>query len=223
MPSISGSVGRGGKNISADVVTVQKLINENIDAIAPIARLDEDGGCGTFTIGAIEAFQRLVVKLAKPDGRVDPGGNTLRVLNGEQPRVRAFGLRVQFQTVWSSYPSSQMPCDGPYDNQCAIRMSIALMGAGFSFGGYTEPRCKHGHARGAESLAQFLSRAARPERLASATAEASVSGRTGVVFFRNLAGFRGGQGDHIDVWNGTKTKTGAYFTSCQEVWFWPLQ
>jgi hypothetical protein len=23
--------------------------------------------------------------------------------------------------------------------------------------------------------------------------------------------------------NGTKTKTGAYFTTCQEVWFWPLQ
>jgi hypothetical protein len=223
MSSISGSVGRGGKNISADVLTVQKLINKNIDAIAAITRLDEDGGCGTFTIGAIEAFQRVVVKLAKPDGRVDPGGNTLRVLNGEEPRVRAFGLRVQFQSVWSSYPSAQMPCDGPYDNQCAIRMSIALVGAGFSFGGYTEPCCKHGHARGAESLAPFLSRSARPERLASASAEAAVAGRTGAVIFRNLAGFRGGQGDHIDVWNGTKTKTGAYFTTCQEVWSWPLQ
>jgi hypothetical protein len=147
----------------------------------------------------------------------------LRVLNGEQPRVRAFGLRVQFQTLWGSYPSNHMPCDGPYDNQCAIRLSIALVGAGFSFGGYTEPRCKHGHARGAESLAQFLSRAARPERLAPATAEASVAGRTGVVFFRNLPGFRGGQGDHIDVWNGTRTQTGAYFARCQEVWFWPVQ
>jgi hypothetical protein len=165
MGTISGSVGRGGKNISADVLTVQKLLNKNIAAIAPVSALDEDGACGSLTIGAIEAFQRLVVKMARPDGRVDPGGRTLRVLNGERV-VAAFGLRIQFSRLWSSYPGSHAPCDGGYANQCAIRMSIALLGAGFSLGGYTEPRCRHGHARGAESLAQFLSRHAKAREIA---------------------------------------------------------
>jgi Type VI secretion system (T6SS), amidase effector protein 4 len=220
--SISGSVGRGGKNIAADVITIQKLINANLTVIAPLIALDEDGACGSLTIGALEAFQRNAVKMAKPDGRVDPGGNTLRVLNGERP-IAAFGLRIQFNRLWASYPAVQMPCDGAYKNQCAIRMSISLIGAGFLLGGYTEPRCRHGHARGAESLAQFLSRSARPERLAGAAAQNRVSGRTGILFFRNLTGFRGGEGDHIDVWDGTATKTGAYFTTSQEVWFWPVQ
>jgi hypothetical protein len=101
-------------------------------------------------------------------------------------------------------------------------MSISLIGAGFTLGGYTEPRCRHGHARGAESLAQFLSRSARPERLPSAVAQNSVAGRTGILSFRNLTGFRGGQGDHIDVWDGSASKTGAYFSTSQEVWFWPV-
>lgn len=221
MRSISGSVGRRGKNISADVTTVQKLLNESITRMAAVATLDEDGQCGALTIGVIEAFQRLVMRMAKPDGRVDPAGNTLRVLNGERP-IRALGLRVQFPRLWSSYPATQAPCDGGYVNQRAIRMSIALIDAGFSLGGYTEPRCRHGHARGAESLAQFLSRSARPERLAGASAATSVAGRTGVLFFRNLAGFRGGQGDHIDVWDGTATKTGAYFTTFDSVLFHTL-
>lgn len=220
--SISGSVGRGGRNIAADVLTVQKLINKNLATIAPLVALDEDGACGSLTIAAIEAFQRKALKMTRPDGRVDPGGNTLRMLNGERP-ITAFGLRLQFDRLWSSYPPMQMPCDGGYDNQCAIRLSIALMGAGFSFAGYTEPRCRHGHARGAESLAQFLTRSARPERFAPAVAQSRVSGRTGILFFRNLAGFRGGQGDHIDVWDGAATKTGAYFSGSQEVWFWPVQ
>lgn len=47
MPSIWGPVGRGGKSISADVLTVQKLINENIGALAPIEPLDVDGRCGS--------------------------------------------------------------------------------------------------------------------------------------------------------------------------------
>ncbi len=220
--TLSGSVGRGGKNIAADVITVQKLINKNLAVIAPLVALDEDGGCGSLTIGAIEAFQRKALSMTRPDGRVDPGGNTLRVLNGERP-ITAFGLRIQFSRLWSSYPAVQMPCDGPYDNQCAIRLSIALIGAGFALGGYTEPRCKHGHARGAESLAQFLTRSARPERFAAAIAQNRVSGRSGILFFRNLAGFRGGVGDHIDVWDGSATKTGAYFSISQEVWFWPVQ
>jgi hypothetical protein len=219
MATIRSSVGKGGVNNNADVRAVQGLLNANIRAIAPLVALDEDGDCGTLTIGAIVAFQTFVVRMARPDGRVDPGGTTLRRLNGE---TAPSGLRVTFSMLWSTYPSVQMPCDGPWDNQCAIRMSIALIGAGFSLSNYSEPRCAHNHARGAESLAQYLSRFQRPDRYPPATARASVSGRTGIVFFRNIAGFRGGVGDHIDVWDGSATKTGDYFTSCTEVWFWAV-
>lgn len=55
MGSISGSVGRRGRNISVDVITVQKLLNENMAEIAPV-RLAEDGRCGPLTIGGSSPF-----------------------------------------------------------------------------------------------------------------------------------------------------------------------
>ena len=48
---------------------------------------------------------------------------------------------------------------------------------------------------------------------------AGISGRKGVVCFMNIPGY-GGQG-HIDVWDGSQTKTGAYWDS-QTIWFWEL-
>ena len=61
-----------------------------------------------------------------------------------------------FLSLWSSYPTEQKPCDQGWENQCAIRMSVCLINAGFHLTQYTEPKCKHGHARGAESLANYL-------------------------------------------------------------------
>ncbi len=81
MHSISASVGRGGSNQRGDVLTVQKLINQNIGSITPLRLLAEDGRIGPMTIGAIEEFQRRVVRLSRPDGRVDPNGKTLKALN----------------------------------------------------------------------------------------------------------------------------------------------
>ena len=73
-PKISASVGQGGKNIKADVITVQNLLNKKN------AKLVVDGSCGPKTIAAITAFQKQVVKLAKPDGRIDVGGTTWKAL-----------------------------------------------------------------------------------------------------------------------------------------------
>lgn len=83
--SISKSVGRGGVNRRPDVLTVQKLINANLGKLTPLAPLEEDGLNGPKTIGAITEFQRRVVRMSKPDGRVDPGGKTLRTLNQGAP------------------------------------------------------------------------------------------------------------------------------------------
>lgn len=41
-------------------------------------------------------------------------------------------------------------------------------------------------------------------------------------FFRNILGFRGGAGDHIDLWDGRSTRSYEAFGGCQEVWTWKL-
>lgn len=79
MPSIKTSVGKGGRNVAADVETVQALLNKHC-SMAGFAKLKVDGDAGKKTIGAIKAFQTKVVKISA-DGRVDPGGKTLGKLN----------------------------------------------------------------------------------------------------------------------------------------------
>lgn len=80
MIPLRASVGRGGVNNRADVQTVQSLINNNLGRLTPLAPLRIDGFVGPVTISAIEEFQRRVVKLPRPDGRVDPNGQTWRKL-----------------------------------------------------------------------------------------------------------------------------------------------
>jgi len=58
-------------------------------------------------------------------------------------------MKPEFVKLWNSYPTQNSPCDGPYDNQCAIRMSVALCGEGtlkITKETYPEPKCAHGHA-----------------------------------------------------------------------------
>jgi len=134
----------------------------------------------------------------------------------------------KFSQLWTAYPGENQPCaqtlrDGSlaWSNQCAIRLSISLQGAGFPLTEYTDPTCMHGHARGAESLANYLWRQVGPPADRS-TQASEIQGKCGILFFRNIAGFRGGIGDHIDLWNLSKTQTGAYFQASNTVWFWQI-
>lgn len=83
--TISGAVGRGGRNFPpVDVMTVQYLLNcVPVTQGGPSPELAVDGAVGPKTIAAIEKFQR--AQGGFPDGRVDPGGNTLRALQGRDP------------------------------------------------------------------------------------------------------------------------------------------
>jgi hypothetical protein len=65
--SLRGSVGVDGDNDPGDVIIVMRLL-----AAAGYADVD--------IAGAITRFQSEVVKLPKPDGRVDPKGRTIRAL-----------------------------------------------------------------------------------------------------------------------------------------------
>ena len=79
--TLSASVGRRGANRPTDVRLVQHFINAHLPI--PLAPLVEDGVCGQKTIFAIETYQRRTLGMNSPDGRVDPGGATLRSLTGE--------------------------------------------------------------------------------------------------------------------------------------------
>lgn len=71
--SIYASVGAGGTNSPGDVRTVQDLLNRGTGSTLAV-----DGACGPVTRRAILSFQSGF--LTRPDGRVDPDGETLRRL-----------------------------------------------------------------------------------------------------------------------------------------------
>ena len=80
---ITASVGAGGKNVPADGIVIQVLLNLNRPA--PLPQIAVDGAVGPGTAEAIREFQKRVMHLAAPDGRVDPGGGTLRALRAGLP------------------------------------------------------------------------------------------------------------------------------------------
>lgn len=136
-------------------------------------------------------------------------------------------IKPSFSRLWSAYSSQNHSCSMTLPNQCAIRMSRALIAAGcpsntFKNTQYTGKVCPHGYARGAQDLAAYLRRAwgdrnkgwAKPGSVPS-----DASGVRGLICFMNIPGF-GGQG-HIDLWNGSATKTGAYWDS-ETIWLWTL-
>jgi len=81
MSKLFAAVGAGATNARVDVTTVQNLINASIRTLTPLRYLNVSGVCDSVTIDAIMQFQRRVVKLPAADGRVDPGGTTLRALD----------------------------------------------------------------------------------------------------------------------------------------------
>ncbi|MDI1480062.1 penicillin-insensitive murein endopeptidase [Polyangium sp. y55x31] len=87
MYRLTGSVGQGGRNAHDDVVLVQKQLNKNAHIASAIGTLPETGIMDEATLRAILSFQRSVVRLGSPDGRVDPHGRTWRMLLGDQPQA----------------------------------------------------------------------------------------------------------------------------------------
>ena len=85
--TIMRSVGQGCTNSPLEVKQVQELLNRAKkrlnEAGIPIenfGHLDEDKLCGPSTIKAIKIFQRDIVGLSRPDGKIDPGGKTIKML-----------------------------------------------------------------------------------------------------------------------------------------------
>lgn len=82
MPKLAASVGKGGVNRAEDVRMVQQLLNQNVARLTPLLPSAVSGICDASTIMRIEHFQRQVLRIPRPDGRVDPNGRTLTALMG---------------------------------------------------------------------------------------------------------------------------------------------
>ncbi len=99
---LKSSVGNQGTNNKSEVLHVQKALNQHSFAKTSScqAPLKEDGVCGGKTVSAIIRFQSVVVGMAPPDGRIDPGGRTLKVLEKSSggishvPIVAGVGIKV---------------------------------------------------------------------------------------------------------------------------------
>ncbi len=74
--TLTNTVGKGGKNETADVKKVQNLLNRHG------IKVSETGVADTETIAAIEKFQ--TIKLGVADGIITPGRSTWRALLGEK-------------------------------------------------------------------------------------------------------------------------------------------
>jgi hypothetical protein len=96
---IRGTIGSGGEaNLADDVLWVQGLLNRWLSTRTKPA-LGLDGGLGGSTHQALVDFQREVVKLAQPNGKVAPGDATATKLLALRPQA----LRVRTGTNFVSF------------------------------------------------------------------------------------------------------------------------
>jgi hypothetical protein len=79
---IHASVGRDATNNFHDVRVVQLLLQQNIRLLGPVLPVPVSGISDSGTIFLIETFQRNVMDMDPPTGRVDPDSPTLFGLKG---------------------------------------------------------------------------------------------------------------------------------------------
>jgi hypothetical protein len=152
-------------------------------------------------------------------------------------------LTLDFAKLWASHPSNNgdnSPCkknDGTpaFENQCAIRMGVALVGAGVNPKSINKAKCwfkgHDAHVLRAQELADWLAvNLGAPKKYKKGkgvnlelTVKTDVNGRKGIIFCQNFWG-SGNQGDHIDVWDGSMMAHGStqYFGPADAVWFWEV-
>ena len=117
---IDKSVGENAVNSRNDVVIVQVLLNFNRPI--PLRVVGVDGSIGRETNDAIREFQSRILKVLKPDGRVDPDGRTLAA------------LRAGLPSFSPSSPNLELILQGimPLATSAKIRLYLAHLQAGMA-------------------------------------------------------------------------------------------
>ena len=131
---------------------------------------------------------------------------------------------VTFARLWESYPSGHPYVDpktgkppAGFSNQCAIKVSLAIHGAGVEMKSFRGGAIKMNGlttAYVAEQLAAWLKLQPfcglpkAPEDVTGKDWQGKIAGRTGIIFFANYWKREGEStrptGDHIDLWNKTR-------------------
>lgn len=129
---------------------------------------------------------------------------------------------ITFKKLWDHYPSNHPYVDSKgdtpkgFENQCAIKVSVALIGAGQALERYQGATVTVGGARlgiRAEELAAWLRNNApavwRRQYMPITGSEwqNKIRDKTGIVFFQDYwlrPGEKQPTGDHIDLWNGSR-------------------
>ncbi|MEI7870326.1 MAG: T6SS effector amidase Tae4 family protein [Candidatus Methylumidiphilus sp.] len=133
-----------------------------------------------------------------------------------------------------------------YPNQCAVNIYEALKKSGVNvnsfYGQLSWQKDKPKYAIRAQELADWLASPANPVQASAVKYSGEevfdkIKGRTGIIFFQNYWGL-GNQGDHIDLWNGTRLthwtswlriqlhiSGGGWsnYRQAETVWFWQIQ
>ena len=103
--TLKGSVGEGGKNAPEEVILIKSLLNQYLGSV-PYNPLPLGGTTDDKLKQAIRNFQKRVVGLKNPDGRVDPGGRTLRHLAKQVKSVVKFELMPSSGKGFYTYDSA---------------------------------------------------------------------------------------------------------------------
>ena len=147
--------------------------------------------------------------------------------SSDASRSNYVGQRDLFTQIgWEGYLGNSL-----YANTCALRVSLAFLGAGHSISPKSHNVLKGVHkGKGVQvSMRRLADLLARPgylgqyEPYTPETAQRGIGPRKGVVAFNNIPGFSGG--GHIDLVLGsadaTQCASGCYYRS-ETIWFWPL-
>jgi type VI secretion system (T6SS) effector Tae4 (amidase) len=151
-----------------------------------------------------------------------------------------------FDRFWRNHPANLTPpvidpCKSNgqpnFPNECCIRFGTMLVNAGISLNSYTGEFCWYGHGKihtlRVEEMklwlnsddVTFVDKAEISKRShGHQKTYLDYQGRRGIVAFINFWG-EGNQGDHIDLWNGTKIAHGAldYFERSEAIWYWEMK
>lgn len=133
MATITKSVGRGGVNQLEDVKTVQNLLNKANIPNEPIP-LKVDGRVGEKTFSRIEAFQKKIVFMDRPDGRIDPHGKTMsKLFQGLLISRAAINFTLSSRGL-DLLKSIEQLATTPYDDQTGKGISSWVKGATIGYG-----------------------------------------------------------------------------------------
>jgi hypothetical protein len=155
MYRLGASVGQNGRNNHDDVLIVQTLLNKNAHIADSIGRVPEDGNCDDGTKRAIVAFQKDVVRIASPDGRIDPNGRTFRILTGDAPHgatvafvqltpdgIGYYIYEKSMDRLWGT-PNAIQSIRTLATNLNAVGIAIGVGDISFAQGGRMSPHKSH--------------------------------------------------------------------------------